>query len=77
MELPRPLAESDRHEKTMKTIVLSPKIKVSLISRKYAFGTLLAPLGTTLGTMLVAFALLGDPFGAPWAAEALQKSEND
>ena len=37
----------------------------------------MAPFWTTLGTILVAFALLGPPFGASWAPKALQKSKKE
>ena len=39
--------------------------------------SLLAPFWTTLGTILVAFALLGAPFGTSWAPKALQKSKKE
>ena len=65
-------------QKTMKIIVLSSKIKVSLISKKHMLsGSLLVPLGLTLGTILDAFALFGAPFGAPWAPKAVQKSKKN
>ena len=40
-----------------------------------ANGGPVCPLGSTLGTILVAFALLFAPFGAPWAPKAVQKSK--
>ena len=42
-----------------------------------ANGGPVCPLGSTLGTILVAFALLGAPFGAPWAPKAVQKSKKE
>ena len=35
------------------------------------------PLGLTLGTILVAFGVLGAPFGALWAPKALPKSKKE
>ena len=42
-----------------------------------ANGGPVCPIGSTLGTILVAFALLGAPFGASWAPKALQKSKKE
>ena len=42
-----------------------------------ANGGPVCPLGSTLGTILVAFALLGAPFGAPWVPKAVQKSKKE
>ena len=53
------------------------KKSVPLISKNTLSGSLLVPLGLTLGTILVAFALLGAPFGASWAPKALQKSKKE
>ena len=58
-----PLRDPPGHQKTMKIIVLSSKIKVSLISKKYAFevafGTLLDHFGHHFGRLCA-------PWGSFW-----------
>lgn len=62
------------HQKTMKIIIVSSKLKVLLISKTNTLSrSLLAPFWTTLGTILIAFAFLGHPFGASWSPKALQE----
>ena len=58
-----PLRDPPGHQKTMKIIVLSSKIKVSLVSKKYAFeitfGVLLAHFGHHFGRLCA-------PWGSFW-----------
>ena len=58
------------HEKTMKIIVLSPKIKVSSLSSKYGIGFAFVTLGLHFGDY---FGRLWAPWD--WASKALPKNE--
>ena len=42
-----------------------------------ANGGSVCPVGSTLGTISVACAILGAPLSAPWAPKAVQKSKQD
>ena len=58
-----PLRDPPGHQKTMKIIVLSSKIKVSLISKKCALGTAFGALGAHFGYH---FGRFWGPWGSLW-----------
>ena len=76
LELPRPLLESNRHKKTMKIIVLSSTIKVSLNSKNIVPGT---TFGVIWAHLWVPFGRFWPPWaslGRPWAPTGAPKSRH-